>query len=164
MGLVGVALQQTCVIPDPMTSITKSQLLRQLSSRQSAASKGFTLVELMIVVAIIGILSAVAVPQYVGLRDRSDVKTKIAEVLGNAGECAAFQVEADPSATNVANPNGSVQACGGTGTALAARTFVSKVFVAIPTSASVACLGATIGANKTIATIAVSTSGVRTCS
>jgi len=126
-------------------------------------SKGFTLVELMIVVAIIGILSAVAIPQYAGVRDRSDVKTKIAEVLGNAGECGAFQAEADSATTPVNNPGGTVQNCGGTGATLVLRTFTSKTFPAIPTGTTASCNGATIAAGKTSVTITVSTTGVLTC-
>ena len=60
-----------------MTAVSRMQMARR------AAQKGFTLIELMIVVAIIGILAAVALPAY---QDYT-VRAKISEVNLQVGAC-----------------------------------------------------------------------------
>lgn len=53
------------------------------------SQRGFTLIELMIVVAIIGILAAIAIPAY---RD-FQIRGKMSELLGTLGQCKSAVTE-----------------------------------------------------------------------
>ena len=129
-----------------------------LPKKAKANPTGFTLVELMIVVAIIGLLSAVAIPQFLNARNRADAKSKVGELVGIAKECATFNAEADEAASTVHPPVGSAIACGGANPPTT-LDLVSREFAA-PTT--VDCLGKTFS-NVTGVTIEVSGAGEISC-
>lgn len=52
------------------------------------AQEGFTLIELMVVVAIIGVLAVVAIPQYTNYTSRAAERTCLSEVAGLRTEAA----------------------------------------------------------------------------
>ncbi|MGH7397089.1 MAG: prepilin-type N-terminal cleavage/methylation domain-containing protein [Candidatus Rokuibacteriota bacterium] len=64
---------------------------RRWTARYARQSRGLTLVELMIVLAIIGTLASIATPLYVDVQERARVGRAIAEIRILDSEIAAFE-------------------------------------------------------------------------
>ena len=83
---------------------------------RNVLQKGFTLVELMIVIVIVGILSGVALPNFLGTRDKAQAQGVIGAMAAQAKICSSNMIIGDPNEIPAVAGIDVSGACSGAGT------------------------------------------------
>jgi len=140
-------------------------LLRRISARRSrpesvqlgnSGISGFTLIELMIVVAIVGIISAVALPQYRRTVAMAEASSRVLETIAFGEQCALAHKSGLHAM--VAQPSGgATQFCNGAST----RQFDSRRWSGDATG--VLCMGSPAATSHRQARLLVTVTGGVTC-
>ena len=80
--------------------MTTKFLQQALKRSKKSVKNGFTLIELMVVVAIVGVLSSVGVPQLLKAQDKAKDAAAIATLTNAAKECSLVLVTEGGDGTN----------------------------------------------------------------
>ena len=114
-----------------MTSLNPSlrlALINKAKSKKNHLQKGFTLVELMVVVAIVAVLSAVALPNLLGNRDRAQAQATIGAMGSFAKQCGTNILNENP--TLIENVPAAITSPTGAGADFGCGTIANGIFAA----------------------------------